>query len=123
MLAHALAALIITFNPGGDVDRFAYIVTRTERPVRIEGTCASACTMYLGARDVCVAPWARFMFHQAYTGRDERHARPSRSGTREMESFLPPRVDAFVHGRLPAPPGQLWLTGTELIHLGVRECS
>jgi hypothetical protein len=121
MIAHALAALVILYNPGGYVEEFARRVEHLRRPVRIEGLCMSACTMFLGARRVCVTPDAAFMFHQAYFG-DYGRARPSAAGTRVMESFLPPRVDAFVHGRIPAPPGMLWVLGSDLISLGVRKC-
>lgn len=114
-------AVVISYNPGGDVSSFAWAVERTNYPIRIEGVCASACTMFLGAKDVCVTPWSRFMFHQAYTGTWPR-VRPSKVGTRIAESFYPKEVEAYVHGHIPAPPREWWLSGATLISLGVRQC-
>jgi hypothetical protein len=56
--------LVITNDPGGIVaTRAARVALIGDREVRIEGRCASACTMWLAAPNVCVAPDARLSFH------------------------------------------------------------
>lgn len=65
MIAAALiAALTITHDEGGRVDTYAAAVAAETRQVRIVGLCESACTLYLGAENVCVAPSARLIFHR-----------------------------------------------------------
>lgn len=56
--------LHITHDPGGRVAvRAAQVALNGDRPVRILGYCASACTMWLAARDVCIARDATLQFH------------------------------------------------------------
>lgn len=59
-------AFVVRHGDGGLIEEFeqrlAYL-NMTETPVRIEGFCASACTMYLGADDVCISRDANFAFH------------------------------------------------------------
>lgn len=58
--------LVIRHNDGGmiaDMERRIDYLDFSDTPVRIEGWCASACTMLLGAEDVCISPGATFAFH------------------------------------------------------------
>jgi hypothetical protein len=60
----AQGPLVITNDPGGIVaTRAARVALIGDREVRIEGRCASACTMWLAAPNVCVTPDARLSFH------------------------------------------------------------
>jgi hypothetical protein len=62
----AACILFAMAMPGGYVAEQAALIQTVDRlgcEVRIVGDCASACTMFLGARDVCVAPVARLTFH------------------------------------------------------------
>jgi hypothetical protein len=55
---------------GGWVPDFVKLVRQynaSGEPFRIEGVCKSACTLFLGVRNVCVAREATLMFH---AGRD-----------------------------------------------------
>jgi hypothetical protein len=67
LLALAVLAqgpLVITNDPGGIVaTRAARVALIGDREVRIEGRCASACTLYLAAPNVCVTPDAVLGFH------------------------------------------------------------
>ena len=64
LLITAQGPLVITNDQGGFVGpRAAYVATLGNREVRIEGTCVSACTMYLAAPNVCVTRDARLGFH------------------------------------------------------------
>lgn len=67
MIAAAAVATcehVIEHDEGGRVDRYAQIVATEDCRVRITGLCESASTMYLGAKNVCVASSARFIFHR-----------------------------------------------------------
>lgn len=57
---------IIHYDMGGSVEQRIHEVERLRASgawVRIEGTCVSACTLYLGLANSCVAPNARLGFH------------------------------------------------------------
>ena len=54
---------------GGYVPDFVAIVRRynaSGEPFRIEGPCKSACTLFLGIRNVCVERGATLMFHAGH---------------------------------------------------------
>ena len=56
-------------SEGGYVPEFVAIVRRynaSGEPFRIEGTCKSACTIFLGIRNVCVERSATLMFHAGH---------------------------------------------------------
>jgi hypothetical protein len=61
---------------GGGVDDFesaiAYMVANNMQ-VRVDGYCASACTLLLAHKDltICVTSNAVFMFHQPYASKDD----------------------------------------------------
>jgi hypothetical protein len=60
----AQGPLVVTNDPGGIVaTRAARVALIGDREVRIEGRCASACTMWLAAPNVCVTSDARLSFH------------------------------------------------------------
>ena len=57
---------IIRYDMGGSVEQRIHEVEKLRANgtwVRIEGTCISACTLYLGLTNSCVAPTARLGFH------------------------------------------------------------
>jgi len=54
------------FRSGGkfsDYDPIVYQYNASGERFRIRGRCRSACTMFLGIRNVCVEPTAVFQFH------------------------------------------------------------
>ena len=54
---------------GGYAPDFVAIVRRynaSGEPFRIEGSCKSACTLFLGVRNVCVERGATLMFHAGH---------------------------------------------------------
>jgi hypothetical protein len=72
------------YGEGGYVPNFVAIVRRYNargEPFRIEGVCKSACTIFLGIRNVCVERTATLMFHAGHdiaenvTGPDTRASR------------------------------------------------
>lgn len=124
-------AVVLPFGPG-PVDNGGFITTyienvrhanRTGTELRLTGTCVSACTIYLGARYVCVAPEARFWFHAAY---DTYSGKVSADATTMMASYWPGPVQGWakVVGATGSTAFTMRrsLTGADLIRLGVRRC-
>lgn len=89
----------------------------------IRGVCASACTIYLGVKNVCVEPTAQFWFHAAHLPGD---ARPDPLGSLEMLSYYPPRVREWVIRRQALESVDFddakKLTGEQLVLMGVAPC-
>jgi hypothetical protein len=57
------------YGMGGQFSRFDPVVAehnRTGELFRIEGHCQSACTVFLGIKNVCVHPSARLLFHAGH---------------------------------------------------------
>ncbi len=108
----------MTNDPGGSVDLYAMAAAQSTEPIRIVGRCESACTEYLGARDVCVSPGARFMFHAAHNADGSRNER----GVRVMLAYYPPPLREWLNeqGGLTSKP--IDATGRDLIALGLRPC-
>ena len=64
--APAFAASSTGYGRGGRTKDFAVDVARYNQSgelFRITGHCQSACTMFLAARNVCIEPSARLLFH------------------------------------------------------------
>ena len=95
---------------------------RGER-VEIRGTCISACTMWLGAKNLCVAPEAMFWFHAA---RDPIVGWPDPGGSALMMSMYPRAVSLWAQqeGALRRVEFSVrhMLTGEDLIAMGVPKC-
>jgi hypothetical protein len=71
MSTFAPASKTVRYDRGGEVITYALEVKKIERegtPVRIAGSCESACTLYLGLPNdqVCITPAASFHFHKPY---------------------------------------------------------
>src|SRR5215207_2492541 len=101
------------------VDRF----NRENRTKRISGVCASACSVFLGVRRVCVERDAQVWFHAAY---EPASLRPDPAGTLVMLSYYPRRVRRWAI-QTRALERTSWsaehmLTGAELIKMGLSPC-
>ncbi|MGO8740467.1 hypothetical protein [Rhodoblastus sp.] len=112
-------AVIVMKDVGGDVRQYAaqtYAYIRSGREVRLH-ECRSACTLALAAPNVCVYPDGVLRFHKAYN--------PITKATNDavsgaMMMAYPPAV----RERLGALTRRYKsLTGSELIRLGVRDCT
>jgi len=74
---------LLGYRKGGKFYRFDPAISefnQSGKLVRLEGSCASACTMFLSVRNACVDPNATFLFH---AGRD-RNRMLSASATEHM---------------------------------------
>jgi hypothetical protein len=111
--------VIVMKDVGGDVRQYAaqtYAYIRSGREVRLH-ECRSACTLALAAPNVCVYPDGVLRFHKAYNP----ITRATNDGVSDaMMRAYPPAV----RERLGALSRQYKsLTGSELIGLGVRDCT
>jgi hypothetical protein len=111
--------VIVMKDVGGDVRQYAaqtYAYIRGGREVRLH-ECRSACTLALAVPNVCVYPDGVLRFHKAYN--------PITKATNDGVS------DAMLMAYPPAVRERLGvltrkyksLTGSELIRLGVRDCT
>jgi hypothetical protein len=96
---------------------------RGERKI-IDGDCASACTLFLSVRHVCVTRRARLWFHAPHVPGD---AAPDALGGLQMLAYYPPAVRAWAirtHALESAEysPDRS-LSGEELTAMGVAACS
>lgn len=121
-------AIEIRMERGGLVDEWVQKVRSYERqnvPVRITGTCLSACTMLLGLSNSCVSPRAKLGFHGPST----------RSGipltwenfdriSRQMADFYPPKIRAwFIAEARLVTRDYVAISGAEAIRMGARACT
>ena len=113
-------------DAGGNIRAYAAEVSRLNRTGSVKvisGVCASACTMYLGVKKVCVEPDAEVWFHAAHLPGDDR---PDPLGSLEMLSYYPKKVRAWAI-RVGALERTEWdgvnvLTGRQLIDMGITGC-
>lgn len=123
--------LTITNDLGGRIgtyiDRYEAVRNSNERVI-IDGVCASACTLILGAipRDrICATPRARFGFHQAYdvgqaSSEPGREVYVANAGASQlMMRTYPTAIQRWIqaHHGLPSPDSILWLKGKALAQL------
>jgi hypothetical protein len=69
LTSSALAGTSNGYGMGGKFSRFDPVVAehnRTGELFHIEGHCQSACTVFLGIKNVCVQPSARLLFHAGH---------------------------------------------------------
>lgn len=94
------------------------------REIRIRGTCISACTVYLGAKNVCVEPDAMLWFHAASDGD---RTRPDVRATEHMMTYYPDPVRDWARktgvDREVTFTRRRALSGEELIRMGVKRCA
>ncbi|GGL54477.1 hypothetical protein [Wenxinia marina] len=125
--ADAQQTLVVGNDRGGFVGARAQEIRQlnaAQARVEIRGSvCISSCTMYLGARDVCVSPSTTFGFHG-----------PSRFGTplpqSQFEHFsnvmarhYNPSLRQWFMSEARYSIGQPYeVSGVELIRLGYRSC-
>lgn len=121
------APLIVGNDPGGRLRPRIALVDRLRvsgRRVEIRGDyCFSACTIYLGARNVCVRPGTRFGFHgPSFRKGPNRFDRFDR-WSRKMASYYPaPLRSWFLSYARFLTKRHATVTGRELIAMGVPRC-
>lgn len=119
----SFATILIAHDRGGRIgtyiDKFEGVRNSGETVV-IDGLCASACTIVLGAvpRDrICVTPRANLGFHAAWDPGPSGEPVPNASATRLLFSLYPTSVQRWIarHGGLK--PRMIFLRGNELARM------
>lgn len=107
-------ALIIRFDDGGRIYDYSEMINLMgERPVRIEGVCQSACTMFLGMPNVCVAPTAALAFHGPVS--DNQSIRHLMLLMETMADHLPSAVATRYRADWGLSVDYTWITGAEIL--------
>jgi hypothetical protein len=92
--------------------------------VVIDGLCASACTMVLGAVPhdrICVTSRAVLGFHAAWDAGDNGRQVTNRAATQMLYSIYPPRIRQWIAARGGLKPQMIYLSGRQLMSM-YRPC-
>lgn len=116
--SHAL--IRITDDRGGRigtyVDRYQGLKSAGET-VMIDGLCASACTIILGAVShdkICVTPRANLGFHAAWDMGSNGRAITNAQATKMLFAMYPGQVKRWIAKRGGLRPGMIFLRGRQL---------
>ncbi|MFD2175823.1 hypothetical protein [Rhodobacter lacus] len=125
-VSYAASRIVVRGDLGGDVGARANKIramAAAGQSVAIQGTCYSACTMYLGLPGSCVNSKSRLGFHRpSYFGLSLSPAK-FEFWSQVIAAHYPPPLRRWYlrEGRYSA--SLLMVTGAQLIDLGVPECS
>jgi hypothetical protein len=114
------AAVRIAGDRGGQIGTYVSKFQRLRssgETVIIDGLCASACTIVLGAvpRDkICVTPRATLGFHAAYDFGANGHTITDRDATVMLYSMYPMPVQRWIAARGGLTPQMIFLHGRQL---------
>ena len=112
------------YGKGGWFAQFDPIVrqyNQSGEQFRIEGHCQSACTLFLGIRNVCIVRNATLLFHAGH----DRQRNISASATKHLMSHYNARLRAYlVANRIMETIAFTTISGSDMISkFGYRECS
>lgn len=99
------------------------------KQVEIQGTCASACTLFLGMENsTCIGPRARLGFHGPQIERNGRYhnvPEPDRSRVVGIvANHYPPAFRAwFLENAAHLSGDTAWMNASQAIALGARPCA
>jgi hypothetical protein len=113
------------YRLGGKMSAFDPVVSQynqTGELFRISGHCQSACTIFLGIRNVCVEPGAVLMFHAGHSARDDKQI--SADATKHMLSAYNSSLrDYLLEHHVMDTFALFPISGTDMIKkFGYREC-
>ena len=107
------------------IDHVAQL-SKSGAEVRIEGLCLSACTLYLGAKNICIGEEAKLGFHgpaSAFGGFPLPKPEFERL-TKQMARHYPkPLRDWFMSTARYELTDYYVVTGAEAIRMGVKRCA
>lgn len=120
----AQSVRVIRNDSGGQLQQYLNalsIAAIAGEVIKIDGWCASACTVYLGSPFTCVTPQAKFGFHAPFGGTAEQN----RYATQVMASNLPPVLGRWFLQNAAHLGGQQYvaLSGAQIVQMGAsRYC-
>ena len=123
LTSSALAGTSAGYGMGGQFSRFDPVVAehnRTGELFRIEGHCQSACTLFLGIKNVCVEPGARLLFH---AGHDRQRNVTAKSTNHMLAAYKPALRQYLVSNHYMDTLAFHTISGRELIDkFGYKVC-
>lgn len=126
--AQARVTRVVSNDPGGQIvarlREIEQIVANNER-VEIRGEyCHSTCTMLIGLDQTCISARTRFGFHgPSFMGVKMSDAQ-FEYWSRQMAQFYPETLkDWYMRVGRTRISGLYEISGSELIRMGIRECS
>ncbi len=117
------AEVRIADDPGGRIGTYVdkYEDMRTSgQTVVIDGLCASACTMVLGAVPhdrICVTSRAILGFHAAWDSGDNGRQVTNRGATQMLYSVYPPQIRRWITTRGGLKSQMIYLSGKQLMSM------
>jgi hypothetical protein len=119
-----MAASSAGYGNGGPFARFDPIVNyynQTGELFRVEGHCQSACTLFLGIKNVCVDPGANLLFHAGH----DRNKNITVSATQHLMNAYNSQLRAYLVSNHSMETLEFHaISGRDLIRkFGYRECS
>lgn len=115
--------LTIRHDGGGNIAAYADLIDMLgTKEVRIVGVCKSACTMFLGAQNVCVDPHASLGFHGP-DGKDESIAYLLQL-VDKIASHYPPELAREFREDWGLYQDLTWRTGADILAMApsLRSC-
>jgi hypothetical protein len=123
LASSAMAGTSAGYGMGGQFARFDPVVAehnRTGELFRIEGHCQSACTLFLGIKNVCVQPSARLLFH---AGHDRQRNINAKSTNHMLTAYKPALRQYLVSNHYMDTLAFHTISGRELIDkFGYKAC-
>ena len=128
LLSTSIPALAVgsslPYGKGGWFAQFDPIVrqyNQSGEQFRIEGHCQSACTLFLGIRNVCITRSASLLFHAGH----DRQRNINPSATKHMMNHYNAKLRAYlVANRIMETISFTTISGGDMISkFGYRECS
>jgi hypothetical protein len=117
----------LPFSEGGYLPDFVKIVSQyntSGEPFRIQGTCKSACTIFLGIGNVCVERDAKLMFHAGHDIAENRSGPDTRASRAMLYRYNEGLRHYLLEGHHMDTEEFHSLSGGELIdRFGYRECA
>lgn len=110
---------VIRNDPGGQLQQYLNDlsgVILSGEVIKVEGWCASACTIYLGSPFTCVTPQAQFGFHAPFGGTVEQN----RHATEVMISKFPRALGRWFIQNAAHLEGRKYvaLSGAQIVAMG-----
>lgn len=116
----------LPYAEGGYLPDFVKIVREYNESgdeFRIEGVCKSACTMFLGIRNVCVERAAQLMFHAGHDIAEDRTGPDTRASRAMLYRYSESLQRYLLDGHYMDTDAYHSLPGNVLIErFGYREC-
>lgn len=112
-----------SYRHGGKFHRFDPVISeynQTGKPLRLDGSCASACTMFLSVKHACVVRTATFLFH---AGRDRNRMQSAQASGHMLRTYRAGLRKFLIANHYMDTLALQPISGSDMIEkFGYREC-